>query len=80
MLPNRCTDNSIRIFFVEFHDPLVAPERPEELTLQIRVVAFRNNAGLPIDATESSGGAFVSESQLMQATELRRKGIEGIST
>jgi hypothetical protein len=35
MLPTGCTKNSIRIILIEFHDPLVTPELPEELTLQI---------------------------------------------
>jgi len=75
MLPNRCTDKSIRIFFIEFHDPLVAPERPGELTHQIRIVAFPNNEDLPFNATEPSSGAFASESELMQAAGPTRKGM-----
>jgi len=75
MLPNRRTDNSIRIFFIDFHDPLVTPGQPEELTHQIRVVAFPNNEGLPFNAMESSSGAFASESQLMQAAGPTRNGI-----
>lgn len=38
MLPNGCADNSIRIIFIESHDPLVAPGRPEELTLRYELL------------------------------------------